>query len=101
MARSIATGRPALLFMTIAIIGCAQQAVAPPLAVRPAAGQARAVQVVDLAGGPLDVAALGDAQAFELRAEQVDPEAVQAALVALRELRPRALRLVSALRALP
>jgi hypothetical protein len=57
--------------------------------------------LVDLACGPVDVAAISDAQAIELRAEHVEPEAVQAALMALPASRPEALRLVSSLRALP
>jgi hypothetical protein len=59
------------------------------------------VQVVDLADGPLDATVLDDARAIELRAERVGPDAVEAALTALRAHRPKALRLVSSLRSLP
>lgn len=60
------------------------------------------VHVVDLRHGPLDLAALRDAQALELHAETLDEDALAATLGGLRELRGlKALRLRSRVRALP
>jgi hypothetical protein len=64
-------------------------------------GQTRVVQVIDLAAGAIDIAAVGEGQSIELRAVRAEPDAVQAALTALRACRLKALRLVSALRAMP
>lgn len=60
------------------------------------------VQVVDLAHPSFDLAALREAQALELRADEVEPDALAAALAALRDARGlKALRLISSVRALP
>lgn len=60
------------------------------------------MHVVDLSREALEVAALGDVPALELRAESVEPGALAAALAQLREVRGlKALRLRSRVRALP
>ncbi|MEZ4451316.1 MAG: hypothetical protein R3B09_17685 [Nannocystaceae bacterium] len=58
--------------------------------------------IVDLARGPVDLDALGDADAIELRAEAVEVDALAAAFAELRGLRGlKTLRLASRVRALP